>query len=77
MTKWEMTTKVVDIISTSIPSPWMIWDNKDPKTGRTDWDVIKELSASGWEVVSVTPITISTGNTKYLLYTFKRPLLET
>jgi len=53
----------------------VLWTRKDKKTGKTAWDELKELATKGWELVSVTPIvtSISSGYTKYLLYTFKRP----
>jgi hypothetical protein len=34
---------------------------KDKKTGKTDWDNIQELASQGWELVSVTPITVWQG----------------
>ena len=50
-----------------------IWNKKDKKTGRTQWDKLTDLAASGWELVDATPIALG-GTTSEILYTFKRPI---
>jgi len=52
-----------------------IWSKKDKNTGRTQWDTLTELAASGWELIDVTPITVG-GTTSEILYSFKRPVEE-
>jgi hypothetical protein len=74
MAQWELGTKLVYIqdegIARSI-NPTLIWDRKDKKTGKSDWDEIMRWAAEGWELVSVTYIHNATW--PCLLYTFKHP----
>lgn len=74
MPGWEITARVVDVVQHGGPFPYKIWRDKHPETGKSDWDDLKQLSADGWELVGITPITVTTSITKYLMYTFKRPL---
>lgn len=80
ITRWELKMRTVDITEFSLlgvttVDPKLVWKGKD-KEGRSDWDKLKGLAAEGWELVSVTPITVApnSGQTFTLLYTFKRPL---
>lgn len=50
-----------------------LWSKKDKQTGKTQWDRLKDLASSGWELVDATPITLG-GTTTGILYTFKRPV---
>jgi hypothetical protein len=58
MTKWQLTTYSARKFHHSIEGFWSV---KDKKTGKTDWDKIQELASQGWELVSVTPITVEDG----------------
>ncbi len=69
MTKWELTT-VYAYVSRK---PSEIWTSKDEKTGKSVWDDLKALAADGWELVSVTQLTL-VGN--YVVYTFKRQVTQ-
>jgi hypothetical protein len=73
MKKWELFTYQARSFS---PQHEPFWSLKDKKTGKTDWDKIQELPSQGWELVSVTPITVWQGRTACLLYTFKRLIEE-
>lgn len=74
MVKWELTTYLAyiqeGVLNTVMPT--VIWRKKKEDTGKTAWEELNALANEGWELVSVTPVTCSE-NTKYLLYTFKRP----
>ena len=78
MPKWQIHTYLsCELLSLPIKvNASLVWTRKDKNTGKTDFDKLQELSAQGWELVSVTPITF-TGSTRELLYTFKRPIEET
>ncbi len=71
MTKWQLTTYPAREFRHAIEGFWLV---KDKKTGKADWDNIQDLASQGWELVSVTPITVWQGRTACLLYTFKRPV---
>ena len=80
MTKWELMTTPVSIVTPGLPArgdPYRVWSHKD-KDGKTAWDSLVSLADKGWELVSVTPIIggAQLGITSYLLYTFKRPKPE-
>lgn len=72
MTKWELASYVahggmigpIDISS--------LYTNKDKKTGKTAWNDLTDMAADGWELVSVTPISLG-GTTTSVLFSFKRP----
>jgi uncharacterized metal-binding protein len=44
----------------------------DATENTAEWRRVCDLASQGWELVSVTPI-IEEGNTRMILYTFKRP----
>lgn len=53
-----------------------IWTVKDDK-GKTGFDTLQECGKAGWELVSVTPIETSVGNSSYtaeVLFVLKRQL---
>jgi hypothetical protein len=70
MKKWDLATYYVNIVDRKGYDPSNIWTRKN-KDGKTDWDTLADYALQGWELVSVTPIGFE-GNTKYVLYTFKR-----
>jgi hypothetical protein len=76
MVKWELTAKYVDIGIYGGSNPSKLWSEKNKSTGLTAWDDLISRASKGWELVSVTPLGVFHGETKYLLYTFKRPIVE-
>jgi len=76
MTKWEIhffTARLTQVFGK--PNVADIWTMKGDG-GITRWDHAQELAAEGWELVGVTPIAATDGNTAAVLFTFKRPLPE-
>ncbi len=83
MTKWELATYSVKILTGERSDPSYVWTKKDEETDKSAWDNLTKMAAEGWELVSVTPISSLTifayeyrdvvTPTYYLLYTFKRP----
>lgn len=52
------------------PSIWTVKNDE----GKTDYDKIKEYGLQGWELVSATPVSYSSGETNEILFTFKRQI---
>ena len=79
MTKWELKSKTVGIMESTLLAPkvdpFRVHTQKD-KDGRSAWEYLKALADEGWELVSVTPITGYAGSgvalTAHLMYTFRR-----
>lgn len=80
--KWEYTATYAQIAGLGFggsTDPSAVWTHKDKETGKSEWDKIVGMGKKGWELISVTPIaadSLHNNHTKYLLYTFKRPLEE-
>lgn len=70
MRKWDLATYYANIVDRTGYDPSNIWTRKNAD-GKTDWDTLSDYALQGWELVSVTPIDCE-GNTKYVLYSFKR-----
>lgn len=70
MVNWELNTISIPIDPNQNAMAALDFENEN--TGKTAWDELTRMASDGWELVSVTSITIS-GYTKQLLYTFKRP----
>jgi hypothetical protein len=70
MKKWDLATYYANIVDRKGYDPSNIWTRKN-EDGKTDWDTLCDYAQQGWELVSVTPVD-NEGNTKYILYTFKR-----
>ena len=70
MTKWTLAAYLSGNI---INDATRLWGQKDKKTGKSNWDDLKDMAAEGWELVSITPIEMR-AYTSQLLYTFKRPI---
>jgi hypothetical protein len=86
MAKWQIATvcvnisKKMNILGGTYPEPSVMW-NKNPKIGKSDFDILQEWAAAGWELVSVTPIQANSAQgggagTFMLLYSFKKPIEE-
>ena len=81
VTRWQLRSHVVDIskynFAVTEVNPAFVWTRKD-KEGRTEWNKLNQFANDGWELVSVTPITTApaSSQTFLLLYTFKRPVVE-
>ena len=72
MPKWELSSvRCTSILAHSRVDAAHIWKWRDPRTGKTEWDLAQEKAAQGWELVSVTPVEAA-GNTIELLFVFKR-----
>ena len=76
MVKWDLRTEYVKIGTFGGCDPSKIWNVKDKSSGLSAWDGLKTLAREGWELVSVTPLAHANGETIYVLYTFKRPILD-
>jgi hypothetical protein len=61
MLTWQYNAHVGDVIDPKdlylTTRVSLIWEMKD-KSGKTSWDKIQEMGNEGWELVSVTPITV-------------------
>ena len=51
------------------PDIYSLWTENDD--GDSQWKSLRRLAQSGWDLVAVTPLTWD-GNTRQLLFTFKR-----
>ncbi len=77
MEKWELASVVCkNLVAHSRIAAGHIWKIKEIKTGKTEWEMVQEKAAQGWDLVSVCPIT-SSGNTIELLFVFKRLITTT
>jgi hypothetical protein len=74
MQKWELTMWMTDISQGEMyGGASNIWSHRDKKTGESCFDALIRLAGQGWELVSVTPISLINGVTAQVLFTFKRP----
>ena len=75
MTKWEVTCITSQSLNLHIGTGLHVsdmWTQKG-KDGTTTFDVVVQHAEEGWELVNVTPIN-EDGTTRYILFTFKRPI---
>lgn len=78
MTKWEIAFQTSLYLEThegaSGPDIADLWNSYDAN-GMTTFENVKQISEDGWELVSVMPVMIR-GETRQVLFTFKRPIQE-
>jgi hypothetical protein len=71
MTRWEVRCLDSGGLGALGPKASSVWTKKQGE--ETTLDQVNDLARQGWELVSVTPITV-VGTTDHLLFTFKRPI---
>jgi hypothetical protein len=76
-TSWELTMYLSRFLTgrglSTQPDASKLWTEKNDD-GTSDFTKIVAMSKDGWELVSVTPITGQSGETRHILFTFKRAL---